>query len=112
MGLKEQLAAATKPPHREVTVGGVTVVMHGLSIAEKFELADMDGSDADQTFWLLERMVRDGDGNRLFDEDDPVLRGLDSAYINELAEVVKELLNVEEHAKNSDATPSPVALQG
>lgn len=112
MGLKDELVAATTPPRETVEVGGVTVWMRGLGIKEKFELAEMEGSNADQTFWLLEHMVCDSEGKRLFTEGDEALRGMDDEYIAPLATVAQRLLGVEASAKNSDATPSLVASQG
>ena len=83
MGLREELLKAAAPPEKDVEIGGVKFRLVGLGMGEMMELSDMDGADA--TFWLLERMIQDGDGNRVFADDDPELRGIDPAVANKLA---------------------------
>lgn len=110
MGLKDELIKATAPPTKEVDVNGVTIWLHGLSMGEILALDEMDGADA--TFWLLERMIRDADGARLFDDDDPALRDMGPDTLNGLADEARALLGIEDVAKNSDATQSLAVSQG
>ena len=72
MGLREQIAEAARPPREKTDIGGVEFWVHGLTIADQIELAEMeDGTDA--TYWVLARAIRDEAGGRVFEDGDELL---------------------------------------
>ena len=105
MGLREQLYAVAAPPSEDVEIGGVLVRMVGLSAIDQLEMAEM-GEGTDATFWVLERMIRDSDNVRVFEDGDPLLRGLELEAVGKLSEVAGRLMGVGEAVKNSEAVQS------
>jgi len=99
MSLKDELVAACAPQSETVTISGVEILMVGLGANDQIALAEM-GEGTDATFWILERMARDADGNRLFDDGDEALRGLGIKAIEELSNAALRLMGVQEQAKN------------
>lgn len=102
MSLKDQMVAAMSPPSETVTINGVSVRMVGLGALDQLAMAEMqDGVDA--TFWVLERMIRDDDGARVFGDNDQALRSLDMKAVGELSDAAARLLSAGAQAKNSEA---------
>lgn len=102
-GLKGALLKALAVPHEDVEVGGVTVRVSGLSAADQLELAERsdDMGPAEVTFWMLARTMRDPKtGDRLFDDGDESLHGLDGNALTVLAETARKLSSTEARAKN------------
>ena len=79
----------------------------GLGIEEALELSNKDESE-DATFWLLERMVRDHAGERVFEAGDAVLRGMDPLSLEPLIDAVTKMVSTDDTVKNSEAVPSLV----
>lgn len=97
--LKEQFRAAMAPPSAEVTVEGVTFRMVGLGAADHMKLAQM-AENQDSTFWILERMIRDENGVRVFEDDDPAIRDFAPKALAALTEQAVQLLGLEQTVKN------------
>lgn len=105
MDLRQMLYEACAPPREDVTVNGVAFRMVGLSIDEQVEMSEMEeGFDA--TFWVIERMARDDNDERVFQDADPLLRKMTLESIEKLAEAATRLMAVDRSAKNSEAVHS------
>lgn len=103
--LRERLYAAAAPPSEPVTIGGMELLMVGLGAADMLAMEEM-GDGVDATWWVLERMIRGPDMERVFDDGDPLLRGLPLKLVGELSETAGKLLSLDATAKNSDAVQS------
>ncbi len=99
MGLREELAAAAAPPREAVEIEGVQFYVHGLTVSEQEQLSEhADGFDA--TYWVLERVIRDDTGARVFEDGDELVRRFDGAVVQRLSEIALRLMGMEERAKN------------
>lgn len=104
MSLRDELYAACAPPSEVVEINGIEFRMVGLGAEDQLALLEM-GEGADATFWVLERMIRDG-AERAFQDGDPYLRGLDIETVGKLSEIAIRLMGVTAQAKNSEAVQS------
>lgn len=103
--LREQLYAASAPPSEDVDIGGVGFRMVGLGVSDQLALSDM-GEGEDATYWVLERMIRDESGERVFEDNDELLRGMRFDVVEKLTAVAMRLMDVAAQSKNSEAAHS------